>query len=265
VPYTFYKVNTFSDGYAVVTTNKNELIHIDKKGNRSFTLPKGEACYFRSSVNKGECIIITDKGVQICQEDPHTKEAKVKMPLTYYIAKLNTSTLPDSLSFDGGSLHFDLWGRATKFVPTSGEVMYFMEHIRIMESDRYKEGESSGDEVTLQNLFSLDSLQVKMRYSVAEASENGYATFAASVANKSNVISDTLKVTVKSSGMRDKVETFILKSGDEKRITFSIPARFADEQQKRNVIVSITAKEAIREEQFVVTAKRWHGDEDDDL
>jgi hypothetical protein len=65
--------------------------------------------------------------------------------------------------------------------------------------------------------------------------------------------------------MRDKVETFILKSGDEKRITFSIPARFADEQQKRNVIVSITAKEAIREEQFVVTAKRWHGDEDDDL
>lgn len=265
LPYKFYKVNTFSDGYAVVTTNKNELIHIDKKGNRSFTLPKGETCYFRSSVNKGECIIITDKGVQVCQEDPHTKEARVKMPLTYYIAKLNTSTLPDSLSFDGGTLHFDLWGRATKFVPASGDVMYFMDYIRDLENkinNDVKEGEdgSNPDE-----FFSLDSLTVKMRYTVAEASVNGYATYAASVVNESKVLSDTLKVTVKSSGMRDKVETFILTSGEGKRITFSIPARFAEEQQKRNVTVIITAKEAIREEQFVVIAKRWHGDEDDDL
>lgn len=264
VPYTFYKVNTFSDGYAVVTTNKNELIHIDKKGNRSFTLPKGEACYFRSAVNKGECIIISDKGVQVCQEDPQTKEAKVKMPLTYYIAKLNTSTLPDSLSFDGGTLHFDLWGRATKFVPTSGDVMYFMEHIKEIETAKKSEG-AKEDEETPQELFTLDSLKVKMAYTVAEASENGYATYATSVVNESKVLSDTLKVTVKSSGMRDKVETFILQPGDSKKITFSVPARFAEEQQRRNVTVVITAKEAKREEAFVVTAKRWHGDEDDDL
>ena len=31
-PYVFYNVSTFSDGYAVVTTIDNQIIHIDKKG-----------------------------------------------------------------------------------------------------------------------------------------------------------------------------------------------------------------------------------------
>lgn len=253
-PYTFYKVNTFSDGYAVVTTNQNQIIHIDKKGNRSFTLPKEENCYFRSSVNNGECVIITDDGVLLCQENMQTKEAAVKMVLVPYIAKLKTSTLPDSLSFDGGTLHFDLWGRTRKFVRDNGEEIYFI-------GEPPKEIELI-DEPQPEFKFP-DDIKVSLVNTVAEASERGFAAYAAKVANTSTeAVSDTLTVTIKSSGMKDKVETMVLDPGADKKITFYIPARFAEAQQKRNVAVIVSTEKAEIDQQFTVTAKRWQGDDE---
>lgn len=255
LPYTFFKVNTFSDGYAVVTTNQNQIIHIDKKGNKSFTLPKDEVCYFRSSVYKGECVMVTDSGVKLYQENPSTKEAQVKLILVPYISKLDTATLPDSLSFDGGKLHFDLWGRTKSFVPTKGEVVYFIEPII---SEKKKDNDTNRDSVTK---WELKHLEVRLVHAVATATDKGYAKFTLNITNNADVPSDTLNLTVKSDSygdlyVRDINRTFVLQPREQKTIPFDIPARFSEDQQKHRITVTVANADANIEEYLTVTVRR---------
>lgn len=246
-PYYFYKVSTFSDGYAVVTTIDNQIIHIDKKGNTSFILPKEEVCYFRSSVHKGECVMLTSRGLRVFQENPSTGEAMVKQTLIDGLGNLVDKTL-DSLCFKEATLHLDLWGRATRFVTKEGESVYFI-------------GEPPVDKTPppppptpVFDLFK--DVDVHPRNTVATASEKGYAAYAVTIANTSEVVSDSLTVTIKSSGMRDKVEEMVLNPGEEKKMTFYLPAKFSEAKQTRNVIVIVANQKGNIETPYKVTANR---------
>lgn len=261
IPYTFFKVNTFSDGYAVVTTNQNQIIHIDKKGNKSFTLPKDEVCYFRSSVHKGECVMVTNSGVKLYQEDPSTKEARVKQILVPYISELDTRILPDSLSFAGGKLHFDLWGRTKCFVPTKGDVIYFIAPI-ISDKEKEKEKEKGGEKPV--EPFDLNNLDVRLMQTVAMATDKGYAKFTLDITNNCVVPSDTLHLTVKSDRssnlyVRESNKTFVLQPGEQKTVPFDIPARFSEDQQKHRITVTVANADGNIEEYIAVTVRRNAG------
>lgn len=250
-PYTFFRVNTFSDGYAVVTTKQNKRIHINKKGETSFILPKEEECFFRSSVHEGRCVMLTSTGIKVYQENPSTREAIVERVLLPYTASLDTSNLPSSLSFTDGSLHFDLWGRAVKFVSKDGEELYFIGEAPV------KEEEVLVEEV-VDTLDLSNDIEAKLKNTVATASERGYAAYALQVKNNSETcVADSINVTVKSSGMKDKSQVMVLEPGASGSITFYLPARFSEEQQKRKVTVTVADENNVVEHEFTVTAKRY--------
>lgn len=251
-PYTFYQVSTFTDGYAVVTTNQNQVIHIDKKGNRSFVLPKDESCYFRSSVRDGECVMVTGTGIKIYQENQGTKEAVVKENLSSSVTGLDTDNLPDSLSFNEGTLHLDLWGRPTSYVPKNGEIYYFVPpvvNVGVIDPPP--------------PVFDLKDLDVSLERDSATASERGIAKFAVIIKNNSAAESGSLNLTVMSDKVRDNLyikeenKTFILEPGAEKRVPFDIPARFAEERQRHNITITVSNEQGNIEEYVTVTVRRW--------
>ena len=255
IPYTFFRVNTFSDGYAVVTTNQNKRIHINKKGETSFILPQEEECFFRSSVHEGRCVILTSTGVKVYQENPSTREAIVERVLLPYTASLDTSNLPSSLSFTDGSLHFDLWGRAVKFVSKDGEELYFIGEAPV------KEEEVLVEEV-VDTLDLSNDIEAKLKNTVATASERGYVAYALQVKNNSETcVADSINVTIKSSGMKDKTQVMVLEPGASESITFYLPARFSEEQQKRKVVVIVSDEHNTIEQEFTVSAKRYIPDD----
>lgn len=249
--YTFYKVNTFYEGYASVTTVQNQKIHIDSEGDKRFILPsKDEACYFRSTVYKGETVMLTSDGLKIYQEDPNTKEAIVKQTLLTGACRLYDNT-KDSLRFNGGTLHLDLFGRADRFVPSNGDTFYFIE-----PPQKEKQRDTTIRDTVKFDL--LKDIEIAFTNKVATANERANVTYRVNITNNSTVVSDSLTVTVMSGKtILKKQESVVVNPGEYSQVKFNMTARFPEEQQTRKVTVIVANKQADYEEPFTLTLKRW--------
>lgn len=251
LPYKFSSVNAFSCGYAVVTGKRDQIIHIDITGNKRFTLPKEEVCYFRSSVKDGECVIVTGSGVKVYQENPDNKAAVVKQVISSVAPKFAAPIydLQDSVRFVDACLYLDDLGCPVKYVPNKGEPLYFAGYEpQVIETVPLVQ-----EEVKF-NLF--EDLDVQLRNKVATASEHGTAAYSILVTNNSDVSSVTLVVKIKSSGMKDVVKEIDLNKGVTKTVKFDIPAKFTEEKQYRKVTVTVSNKDGNIEKSFTVTVKR---------
>ena len=125
-PTMFDDVAPFVNGYAAVYLKKCGWKHIDKSGVERFILGDKKAkASFRSSVYKGECIIVTDDGIKQYQEN-NTSQAVVKRVLS------SSATYPNfiqdssatKISFQEGILTLDSLMRVSKFETGTDSIVF---------------------------------------------------------------------------------------------------------------------------------------------
>ena len=253
LPMIVSQASAFSEGYAVVQGKKGKLSHIDKYGNERFVL-NDETVYFRSAVRDGECVMITSSGVKVYQESP-SKEAIVKMILSSTCNSLRAEGWPQVLTFAEGSIYLDHLGRADRFVSSEGNVTSLVKQKPVL-SRRDSIG-GTGGEREPEEKFAMNSLQISISRLTATASVKGYASTTIYVDNGSDLSSGELTLTIKSSGMSTKEETFNLSPGARQKTTIYIPARFSEESRRQTVTVIVSDGKEELEKSFTMTLKRY--------
>ena len=125
----FNHAEPFIAGYAVVRTPSG-FKHIDMVGNEHFIM-NDETVIHRSAVywaggdnDRPECVIITDKGIHICQEDGD--KAVIKETL-YRGNALERYLVPDSFcDSSGGVLLFNKYGQAEVYDDGKGTMRWLI-------------------------------------------------------------------------------------------------------------------------------------------
>lgn len=251
LPMIVEQASAFSEGYAVVQGKKGKLSHVDKYGNERFVL-NDETVYFRSAVRDGECVMITSSGVKVYQESP-SKEAIVKMILSSTCNSLRAEGWPQVLTFAEGSIYLDHLGRADRFVSSNGDTVSLVKEK--IEPPIVDPEDLVDDPPTKE--FKMEDLELSISRHTATASVKGYASTTIYVDNGSDLSSGELTLTIKSSGMSTKEETFNLSPGARQKTTIYIPARFSEESRRQTVTVIVSDGKEELEKSFTMTLKRY--------
>lgn len=244
-PTMFDDVAPFVDGYAAVYLKKSGWKHIDKSGVERYTLSDKKAkASFRSSVYKGECIIVTDDGIKQYQEN-NTSQAVVKRVLS------SSATYPNfiqdssatKISYQEGILTLDSLMRVSKF-ETGTDSIVFIEKPR---------------KVIVKKVVApvlKEDLNVELVYKNLQANEKGRAYTEVKLVNTSNDKFEELSVTLECAGATREWNGS-LGGNSEVRISFNIPARFSSTSIKRNILIEISHKEENIICEYPVTIKRY--------
>lgn len=248
-PTMFDDVAPFVDGYAAVYLKKSGWRHIDKSGVERYILGDKKAkASFRSSVYKGECIIVTDDGIKQYQEN-NTSQAVVKRVLS------STATYPNfsqdssvtKISYQEGILTLDSLMRVSKF-ETGTDSIVFIEKPRKVIVKKVV--------VPVNTLSLKEYLNVELVYKKLQANEKGRAYTEVKLANTSNDKFEELSVTLECAGAIREWNGS-LGGNSEVRISFNIPARFSSTSIKRSILIGISHKDDNIELEYPVTIKRY--------
>ena len=249
-PTMFDEVAPFVDGYAAVYLKKSGWKHIDKNGVERYALGNKKAkALFRSSVYKGECIIVTNEGIKQYQENNNTSQAVVKRVLSSSASA--PSFIQDSfvtkLTFQEGILTLDSLMRVSKF-ETGTDSIVFIEKPRKIVVKKV--------ELPLDSLSLKEDLKVELVYKNLQANEQGKAYTEIKLVNTSNDKFEELSVALECAGATREWNGS-LSGNSEVRISLNIPARFSSMSIKRNVLVEISYKDDIIELEYPVIIKRY--------
>ena len=248
-PTMFDDVAPFVDGYAAVYLKKSGWKHIDKSGVERYTLSDKKAkASFRSSVYKGECIIVTDDGIKQYQEN-NTSQAVVKRVLS------SSATYPNfiqdssatKISYQEGILTLDSLMRVSKF-ETGTDSIVFIEKPRKVVVKKV--------EIPIDTLSLKEDLKVELVYKNLQANDQGKAYTEIKLVNTSNDKFDELSVALECAGATREWNGS-LGGNSEVRISFNIPARFSSTSIKRNILIGISHKDENIELEYPVTIKRY--------
>ena len=192
-PTMFDEVAPFVDGYAAVYLKKSGWKHIDKNGVERYALGNKKAkALFRSSVYKGECIIVTNEGIKQYQENS-TTQAVVKRVLSSSAS--TPSFIQDSsvtkLTYQEGILTLDSLMRVSKF-ETGTDSIVFIENPRKVV---VKKGELAIDTLSLK-----EDLKVELVYENLQANDQGKAYTEIKLVNTSNDKFDEISVALECAG-----------------------------------------------------------------
>lgn len=248
-PTMFDEVAPFVDGYAAVYLKKSGWRHIDKSGVERYILEdKKIKASFRSSVYKGECIIVTDDGIKQYQEK-NTTQAVVKRVLSSSATHFNfiQDSSATKISYQEGLLTLDSLMRVTKF-ETGTDSIVFIEKPRNVIVRRVV--------VPVDTLSLKDDLNVELVYKNLQANEKGRAYTEVKLTNASNDKFEELSVTLECAGATREWNGS-LGGNSETRISFNIPARFSTTSIKRNILIKINYKKDNIELEYPVTIKRY--------
>ncbi len=248
-PTMFDDVAPFVDGYAAVYLKNGGWKHIDKRGVERYVLAdKKSKALFRSSVYKGECIIVTDDGIKQYQEN-RALYAVVKRVLSSSATYLNLThkSSATKMSYKEGILTLDSLMRASKF-ETGTDSIVFIEKPRKIVVEKVV--------APVDTLSLREDLEVDLVYKNLQANEDGRAYTEVKLVNKSNERIDGLSVSLECAGAT-KSWNKSLGGNSEVRIAFNIPARFSVASIKRDVIVRISHKGDSIELEYPVTIRRY--------
>lgn len=250
LPTMFDDVAPFVDGYAAVYLKKGGWKHIDKNGVERYTLGNKKAkALFRSSVYKGECIIVTNEGIKQYQENNSTSQAVVKRVLSYSASPPNI--IQDSsvtkLIYQEGILTLDSLMRVSKF-ETGTDSIVFIEKLRKVIVKKA--------ELPLDTLSLKEDLKIELVYKDLQANEHGKAYTEIKLVNISNDNFDELSVVLECAGATREWNGS-LSGNSEVRISFNVPARFSSTSIKRNILIDIGFKDENIELEYPVTIKRY--------
>lgn len=248
-PTMFDDVTPFVDGYAAVYLKKSGWKHIDKSGVERYTLSDKKAkASFRSSIYKGECIIVTDDGIKQYQEN-NTSQAVVKRVLS--LSATYPNFIQDSsatkISYQEGVLTLDSLMRVSKF-ETGTDSIVFIEKPRKVIVNKVV--------VPVDALSLKEDLNVELVYKNLQANEKGRAYTEVKLVNTSNDKFEELSVTLECAGATREWNGS-LSGNSEVRISFNIPARFSSTSIKRNILIGISHKEENIICEYPVTIKRY--------
>ena len=248
-PTMFDDVAPFVNGYAAVYLKKCGWKHIDKSGVERFILGDKKAkASFRSSVYKGECIIVTDDGIKQYQEN-NTSQAVVKRVLS------SSATYPNfiqdssatKISFQEGILTLDSLMRVSKFETGTDSIVFIEKPRKVIVKKVI---------LPVDTLSLKEDLNVELVYKNLQANEKGRAYTEVKLVNTSNEKFEELSVTLECAGASREWKGS-LDENSEVRISFNIPARFSSTSIKRNIFIEITHKEENVELEYPVTIKRY--------
>ncbi len=250
-PTMFDDVAPFVDGYAAVYLKKSGWKHIDKSGVERYILgDKKTKALFRSSVYKGECIIVTDDGIKQYQENDD-KHAVVKRILsTSASGRKNSMDIPTpKIFYNEGTLVLDSLMRVEKF-ETKKDSIIFIEKPKpvIVETPQFT--------IPANTLSTKDNMRVDLLNRNIQANGKGKAYTEVKIANKSTQKFEDLTVSLKC-GTTTREWKGSLEGNSEIHLSLSIPATFSTSQIKRNVIVHIEYKDENVEYKLPLTIKRY--------
>ena len=240
----------FVEGYAAVYVDKSGWKHIDKEGVERFVLGNKKArASFRSSVYKGECIIVTDEGIKQYQENDEL-QAVVKRVLSSSITDDNyiIDTLSAKLIYKEGILTLDSLMRVSKYESESDSIV-FIEKPRKAIVEKVV--------IPTDTLSIKEDLDVQLAYKNLQANERGRAHAEIKLLNTSNGKIEKLSVSLECAGAKREWEGTI-DALSEYRLSFNIPARFSSAAITRKVLVVIKYKDETVEHILPVTIKRYN-------
>ena len=268
MPQYYRRTMPFNDGFASVVTMMGQSMHIDKEGNKRFVI-EDERVIYRSTVNCGEAVIITENGIKLYQEDktPGSYKANVKRVITpSYNWKVANGATGRILQFVDGSLHLDYLGRATEFVPIVGPIIKFMEQPEAPEPPVTPEETTMVDNhITISKVaspvFLLEDITITLKQPTVTAKSNGYATSTVLLNNNSDIDSKILTVKIVSTGINQSESLVKIPAHETESIKLSLPAKFSNSQKDCDLTVTVTDGEKIVSEKLTVTIKRFKSDD----
>ena len=239
----FDDVTPFVNGMACVYVNKEGWRHIDVSGKERFIL-EDKKPVFRSSVHKGECVIVAEDGIKQYQENEQNK-ALVKKILS------NTATLinmPENrVVFNEGVLELDSLRRVVKYT-TGNDSIVFIEKPR---KEVVRQVVVPDDTLSLE-----DILKVGLSPKVLRANSGGRARVKVKIQNVSDSKIEGVSVVVECAGVKREWDGD-LEAHSEASLSLNISAKFSVKSIKRNVIIGITYKGDSMEQRLPVTINRY--------
>ena len=240
----------FVEGYAAVYVDKNGWKHIDKEGTERFVLEnKKTRASFRSSVYKGECIIVTDEGIKQYQENDEL-QAVVKRVLSSSITDDNyiLDSLSTRLIYKEGILTMDSLMRVSMYESESDSIVFIEKPRKTI----VKKVAIPTDTLSIKK-----DLDVQLAYKNLQANERGRAHAEIKLLNTSNEKIEKLSVSLECAGAKREWEGTI-DALSEYRLSFNIPARFSSAAITRKVLVVIRYKDESVEHILPITIKRYN-------
>lgn len=241
----------FNEGIASIYIERSGWHQIDQTGKERFKDADRQPALFRTSLNKGECLIFNHRGVILCSELPdHTagilryidnKPVEIKK-------YSNGLRYPYMVINNGSKLIMDGRFRADKYENfATGDSVIFIERPPVIV--KVEEPKDS---------FNLSrDLKVEFASTTVSASAKGVASITLNLSNKGEFPSDTIKVTLATKGAKDKIWTGIIPPGATEKITLSVPARFAKASISKTINWVVSSREDELKGDKLVTLRRY--------
>ena len=249
-PTMFNEVAPFIDGIAAAYLKKGGWIHIDISGKEHFKLDKKmDKALFRSSLYKGESIIITESGIKLYQENP-AFQAVVKRVLSPSATIVEYSEEADitKLIFKEGVLTLDSLMRVTKYETKSDSIVFIQKPRKVIVKKV---------EVPVDTLSVKEDMDVLVVKNVLQANEKGRAYSEIRLVNKSDEKFEDLSVLVECAGAA-KDWNGVLEGKSSISIPFTVPAKFSSASLKRNIIIEVNYKDEFVKFEIPVTINRYN-------
>lgn len=248
-PTLFDDVIPFVDGCATIFLKKYGWKHLDTNGLERYKFNDKKAkALFRSSLYKGECIIVTDDGIKQYQENSNSL-AVVKRILSS--SAVFVETTKDSTStkmiYKEGVLTLDSLMRVSKYEAGDDSIIFIEKPRKVIVKKVV---------VPVDTLSLKEDLNVELVYKNLQANEKGRAYTEVKLVNTSNDKFEELSVTLECAGATREWNGS-LGGNSEVRISFNIPARFSSTSIKRNILIGISHKDDNIELEYPVTIKRY--------
>lgn len=251
-PTLFDDVTPFVDGCATMYLKKYGWKHIDTNGLERYKLNDKKAkALFRSSLYKGECIIVTDDGIKQYQENSNSL-AVVKRVLSSSAVFIETTkdSASTKMIYKEGVLTLDSLMRVSKYEAGDDSIVFIEKPRKIIVKKVEKV------EVPVDTLSLKDDLTVELVYKNLQANEKGKAYTEIKLVNTSKDKFEELSVNLECAGASREWKGS-LGGNSEVLISFNIPARFSSTSIKRDILICIGYKDDSIKLEYPVTIKRY--------
>ncbi len=245
----FDDVIPFVDDVACVFLKKEGWNHLDSSGTERYMLDDDIKALFRSSVYKGECIIVTEDGIKQYQEDGNSR-AVVRRVLASSASLIDTIHEKNNLKliYKEGVLTLDSLMRATKFENEADSIVLIEKPRKVVVKQ---------PTIPVDTLSIEKNIYVELSSKNLQANANGRAYTEVKIRNIFYEKIENLFVTIENNGATVRGWDGSLEGNSEVSLSLNLPARFSSEAIKRNIIVHIKYKDQEMEKELPVTIKRY--------
>lgn len=243
-PTLFDKITPFVDGIASVYVNKEGWKHIDINGKERFILEEKKPI-FRSSIHKGECIIVTEDGIKLYQENDQNN-ALVKRILSNTATLVSTSK--EKIEFVEGVLLIDSLQRVRKYKSGNDSIVFIEEPQKVIVREVI---------IPIDTLLLEEDLNISLTSKNLKANSKGRAYTEVKIKNSSNSKFEGLSVVIECAGVTRNWDGE-LEANSEITLSLNIPAKFSAISIKRNVVVGVTYKKDKIKQNFPVSINRYN-------